>query len=43
VARGTVYDGLVALAATTANIALLSCDRCALPTYAALSVQVEML
>jgi predicted nucleic acid-binding protein len=43
IAGGAVYDGLVALAAVSAGIPLLSCDRRALPTYAALSVQVEIL
>jgi predicted nucleic acid-binding protein len=42
IAGGAVYDGLVALAAATSGIVLLSCDRRALSTYAALSVQVEM-
>ncbi|MDR2011866.1 MAG: PIN domain-containing protein [Rhodanobacter sp.] len=43
IAGGAVYDGLVALAATTSGIVLLSCDRRALPTYTALSVRVEIL
>jgi predicted nucleic acid-binding protein len=43
VTGGAVYDGLVALAAATAGMVLLSCDRRALPTYAALSVRVEIL
>jgi predicted nucleic acid-binding protein len=43
IAGGAVYDGLVALAAAASGIVLLSCDRRALPTYAALSVRVEML
>jgi hypothetical protein len=40
---GAVYDGLVALAAVSAGLTLLSCDHRARPTYTALSVQVEML
>jgi predicted nucleic acid-binding protein len=43
IAGGAVYDGLVALAAISAGIPLLSCDRRALPTYAALGVRVEVL
>jgi predicted nucleic acid-binding protein len=43
IAGGSVYDGLVALAAAYASITLLSCDRRALPTYAMLSVRAEML
>lgn len=43
IAGGSVYDGLVALAAASAGVTLLSCDRRALQTYAALSVPVEIL
>ena len=43
IAGGAVYDGLVAWAAATAGITLLSCDRRALPAYTALSVRVEMI
>jgi predicted nucleic acid-binding protein len=43
IAGGAVYDGLVALAAASAGIPLLSCDRRALPIYTALSVRVEIL
>jgi len=43
IAGGAVYDGLVALAALSAGIPLLSCDRRALPTYSALSVRVEIM
>ncbi|MEZ3161876.1 PIN domain-containing protein [Microbacterium sp. BWT-B31] len=43
IAGGAVYDGLVALAATSARLPLLSCDRRAQSTYAALSVPVELL
>ncbi|MDR2877328.1 MAG: hypothetical protein LBV36_04730 [Chromatiales bacterium] len=43
IAGGAVYDGLVALAAATTGIVLLTCDRRALSTYTALSARVEML
>jgi len=43
IAGGAVYDGVVALAAASAGIPLLSCDRRALPTYSALAVTVEVL
>ena len=38
-----VVDGLVALAAASAECILLSCDRRAAPTYAALGVTFELL
>lgn len=40
IAGGSVYDGLVGLAARDAAIPLLTCDRRALGTYAALRVEV---
>lgn len=43
IAGGAVYDGLVALAARTAGIPLLSCDRRATGTYAALQVEVRLI
>lgn len=43
IAGGAVYDGLVGLAAKTAGITLLSCDRRALSTYAALGVDVRLI
>lgn len=43
VAGGSVYDGLVALAARDAGVLLLSNDRRAAKTYAALGVAVELL
>lgn len=42
VAGGAVYDGLVALAARTAGCPLMSCDRRATRTYAALGVTFEI-
>ncbi|GAB6856003.1 PIN domain-containing protein [Microbacterium xylanilyticum] len=42
IAGGAVYDGLVGLAAKAAGITLLSCDRRAVPTYAALGVDVRL-
>lgn len=42
VAGGAVYDGLVGLAAKSAGIPLLSCDRRAAGTYAALRVDVRL-
>ncbi|MDQ4215782.1 PIN domain-containing protein [Microbacterium sp. ASV81] len=42
IAGGAVYDGLVGLAARAAGIPLLSCDRRAMPTYAALGVDVRL-
>jgi len=41
IAGGSVYDGLVALAALDARRPLLTCDRRALATYAALGATVE--
>lgn len=43
IAGGAVYDGLVGLAARAAGIRLLSCDRRARATYAALKIDVELL
>ncbi|MBW1639776.1 type II toxin-antitoxin system VapC family toxin [Microbacterium resistens] len=43
IAGGSVYDGLVGLAAKAAGIPLLSCDRRALSTYAALGVDVRLI
>ncbi|WP_194410132.1 PIN domain-containing protein [Microbacterium cremeum] len=43
IAGGAVYDGLVALAAASVDTALLSCDRRAAPTYAALAVRFELI
>lgn len=40
IAGGSVYDGLVGLAARDAAVPLLTCDRRAMGTYAALSVEV---
>lgn len=42
IAGGSVYDGLVGLAARAAGIPLLSCDRRAAPTYAALGVEFRL-
>lgn len=42
VSGGAVYDGLVALCARTAGVTLLSCDRRAMVTYAALGVAVAV-
>lgn len=42
IAGGAVYDGLVALAAKAAGVTLLTCDRRALHTYAALQVDARM-
>jgi predicted nucleic acid-binding protein len=41
IAGGAVYDGLVGLAAREAGVPLLTCDRRALGTYAALRVDVR--
>jgi predicted nucleic acid-binding protein len=41
IAGGSVYDGLVGLAARTAGIPLLTRDRRATATYAALGVEVR--
>lgn len=43
IAGGAVYDGLVGLAAKAAGITLLSCDRRAASTYAALGVAVRLI
>jgi len=43
IAGGAVYDGLVGLAAKSAGIPLLSCDRRAAPTYAALGVDIRLI
>jgi predicted nucleic acid-binding protein len=43
VSGGAVYDGLVALCARTAGVKLLSCDRRAMVTYAALGVAVSVI
>lgn len=40
---GAVYDGLVALAAIDADVPLVTCDRRALATYAALGATVEFI
>ena len=43
IAGGSVYDGLVGLAAREAGLPLLTCDRRALGTYAALGVQIRLI
>ncbi|MFT4158108.1 MAG: type II toxin-antitoxin system VapC family toxin [Microbacterium sp.] len=43
IAGGAVYDGLVGLAAKTAGLPLLTCDRRAVGTYAALRVDVHFI
>ncbi len=43
IAGGAVYDALVGMAARAAGIPLLSCDRRAAATYAALTVPVEVI
>ena len=43
IAGGAVYDGLIALAAQAAATPLLTCDRRAVPTYAALKVDVRVI
>lgn len=40
IAGGSVYDGLVGLAARDAAVTLLTCDRRAMGTYTALRVEV---
>lgn len=40
IAGGSIYDGLVGLAARDAAVPLLTCDRRAMGTYAALRVDV---
>jgi uncharacterized protein with PIN domain len=42
IAGGAIYDGLVGLAARDAAIPLLTCDRRAMGTYAALRVDVVL-
>lgn len=42
IAGGAVYDGLVGLAAKSADLPLLSCDRRAAPTYAKLGVDFRL-
>lgn len=42
IAGGSVYDGLVGLAALSAGIPLVSCDKRAVATYAALRVEFEL-
>ena len=42
IAGGAVYDGLVALCARAAGVRLLTCDRRAMGTYAALGVDVML-
>ncbi|MGN7860418.1 PIN domain-containing protein [Microbacterium sp. 22303] len=43
IAGGAIYDGLVGLAAKAAGVPLLSCDRRAIGTYAALGVDVRLI
>lgn len=43
IAGGSVYDGLVGLAARDAGLPLLTCDRRAMGTYAALGIVVELI
>ncbi|MGN7949311.1 PIN domain-containing protein [Microbacterium sp. 22215] len=43
VAGGAVYDGLVALAARSAGITLLTCDRRAIGTYAKLKTDIRII
>lgn len=42
IAGGSVYDGLVGLAALDAGLPLVTCDRRAMGTYAALGVVVNL-
>ncbi|WP_337000690.1 MULTISPECIES: PIN domain-containing protein [unclassified Microbacterium] len=42
IAGGAVYDGLVALCARTAGVTLVTCDRRAMGTYAALGADVML-
>ncbi|AZS38793.1 MULTISPECIES: type II toxin-antitoxin system VapC family toxin [Microbacterium] len=42
IAGGSVYDGLVGLAARDAGLPLVTCDRRAMGTYAALGVVVNL-
>ncbi|CAN7153767.1 PIN domain-containing protein [Microbacterium maritypicum] len=43
IAGGAVYDGLVALCARAAGVTLVTCDRRAIGTYAALGVDVRVI
>lgn len=43
IAGGAVYDGLVALCARAAGMTLVTCDRRAIGTYAALGVDVRVI
>lgn len=43
IAGGSMYDGLVGAAARSAGLPLLTRDRRALATYAALGVEVEVI
>lgn len=43
IAGGSVYDGLVGLAARDAALPLVTCDRRAMGTYAALGVVVNLI
>lgn len=43
VSGGAVYDGLVALCARAAGVTLVTCDRRAMGTYAALGVDVHLI
>lgn len=43
IAGGAIYDGLVGLAAKAAGVPLLSCDRRAMGTYAALGIDVRLI
>ena len=42
ISGGAVYDGLVALCARAAGVTLVTCDRRAMGTYAALGVTVDL-
>lgn len=42
ISGGAVYDGLVALCARAAGVTLVTCDRRAMGTYAALGVTVNL-
>jgi predicted nucleic acid-binding protein len=43
ISGGAVYDGLVALCARDAGVTLVTCDRRAMGTYAALGVAVDLI
>ena len=43
ISGGAVYDGLVALCARAAGVTLVTCDRRAMGTYAALGVTVNLI